>query len=204
MSRTYYLLSVLILLAAFLLFAWKFERKRPRTREVILISVLSALAVAGRVLFFMIPQFKPMAALIIITALCCGKETGFLVGTVSALVSNFFFGQGPWTPWQMMAFGLIGYVTGMLFHKKQKKVSRQILCIYGFFVVLLLYGGIMNPASLLMYSGRVTWPSVLAVYASGLPFDLIHAGSTAIFLWLLSDAMRDKLDRIRKKYGLLG
>lgn len=242
MNRLYYLISVGIVLAAFAGFAWRFERsiitgeskeavteaeqqhrrRGVRTRELVLAAVLCALTVAGRVAFFMLPQFKPMAAMIIIAAVCYGREMGFLVGTVSALVSNFFFGQGPWTPWQMLAFGLIGYAAGLCFARKtdkagktQKKsqqryvqpyvvISRQRLCIFGFGAVMLIYGGIINPASLLMYAQEITWSSVLAVYVSGLPFDLIHAGATVVFLWLLAEPMQEKLLRIRKKYGVLG
>lgn len=219
MDRLYYMISVLIVMLAFLAFAWRFERgagkdgngeethqkriQKPRTRELVLIAVLCALTVAGRVAFFMLPQFKPMAAMIILAAVCYGKETGFLVGSVSAFVSNFFFGQGPWTPWQMLAFGLVGYLAGICFYRKKKPVSKRSLCSFGFLAVVLLYGGIVNPASLLMYSQEVTWPAILAVYMSGLPFDLMHAAATVLFLWLLADEMQEKLLRIKKKYGLM-
>lgn len=203
MNRLYYIVSILLVLIAFAAFAWRFEKRKPRTREMVLIAVLCALTVAGRVAFFMLPQFKPMAAMIIIAAVCYGKETGFLVGTVSTLVSNFFFGQGPWTPWQMLAFGLVGYVAGVCFFGRKKPVTRRGLCVYGFLSVVLIYGGIINPASLLMYSHEITLSEIIAVYASGFPFDLMHAGATVIFLWLISDTMREKLERIKKKYGIL-
>lgn len=173
---------------------------------MVLVAVLSALTVASRVVFFMVPQFKPMAAMIIISAVCFGRETGFLVGTVSLLASNFFFGQGPWTPWQMLAFGLIGYVAGAFFCRKNKngkKISKPGLCVFGFFAVMIIYGGILNPASLLMYSNEITPGAVWAAYVSGFPLDLLHAGCTVLFLWILSDTMREKLERVKKKYGLL-
>lgn len=203
MNRGHYLISLLIVIVAFGAFAWRFEKKKPRTREMVLVSVLTTLAVAGRVAFFMLPEFKPTASLVIITGVCFGKETGFLVGALSALVSNFFFGQGPWTPWQMLAFGMLGFCAGLLFCRKKKVVEKKLLCLYGFLSVLIIYGGIVNPASLLMYSNEITKEALISVFATGFPYDLLHAGFTAICLWGISDVMREKLERIKRKYGML-
>ena len=85
-----------------------FENRRPQAREVVVIAVMAALAVAGRAAFFMLPQFKPTAAIVIIAGVGLGAEAGFLTGALAGFVSNFFFGQGPWTPWQMFAFGIPG------------------------------------------------------------------------------------------------
>ena len=87
-------------------FFFLFENRRPQARELVVIAVLCAIGVAGRAAFFMVPQFKPVAAVVILAGVCFGAESGFLVGAMTAFVSNFFFGQGPWTPWQMFAFGL--------------------------------------------------------------------------------------------------
>ena len=84
-----------------------FEDRKPQAREVLLIAVMAAIAVVGRMAFFMLPQFKPVTAIVIITGISLGAEAGFLTGAVAGFVSNFFFGQGPWTPWQMFAFGII-------------------------------------------------------------------------------------------------
>lgn len=75
-------------------------------------------AVIGRVIFYMTPQVKPCAAIIIITGIALGKKAGFLTGAMTAFVSNFFMGQGPWTPWQMVAFGLLGYIFGIAYSKR--------------------------------------------------------------------------------------
>ena len=92
-----------------------FESRKPQARELVLIATLCAVAVAGRSAFFFLPQFKPVAAFIILAGAAFGGETGFLVGAVTMLCSNMFFGQGPWTPYQMFAMGLIGFLAGVLF-----------------------------------------------------------------------------------------
>lgn len=195
-DRKYLVISFLLLLFAMLPFLIIFEGRRPNARELVVIAVLASLAVAGRAAFFMVPQFKPVAAIVIITGVSLGSEAGFLVGAVAALASNFFFGQGPWTPWQMAAFGLIGFLAGFLPAKK------KLMCVYGLLSVFLLYGVIMNTASVFMFSGAVTPQALLASCISGVPMDLIHAGSTVIFLWIFTDAMLEKLDRVKKKYGI--
>ena len=138
-----------------------------------------------------------------ITAIVFGPETGFLTGALTAFVSNFIFGQGPWTPWQMFSFGMIGFLAGILYQKGILKARKLDLCIYGFLSVFLIYGGIMNPASVLMSYGYITKSSLIAYYISGAPVDLVHAASTVIFLWLLSRPLLEKLERIKVKYGLI-
>ena len=202
-NRKYYLTSLLVILEAMIPFCMAFERRKPKAREIVVISVLCAIAVGSRAVFFMLPQFKPVAAIIIIAGIAFGGETGFLVGAVSGFVSNFFVGQGPWTPWQMFAFGIIGFAAGILFKKGFLKKTKTSLCIFGFLVTLVIYGGIMNPASVIMWQSKINLKMLISSYAAGLPFDLIHAFSTAVFLWFISDPMIDKLERIKIKYGLV-
>ena len=202
-DRKYYFISLLIILETVIPFCMVFEARHPQARELVIISVLCAIAVAGRAAFFMLPQFKPVVALVIIAGVCFGGETGFLVGAVTGFVSNFFFGQGPWTPWQMFAFGTIGFVAGILFRKGFLRKTKASLCIYGAFATLILYGGIMNPASVIMSQEKLNLEMLQAAYLTGLPFDLVHAASTAFFLWFLSEPMIDKLERIKVKYGLM-
>lgn len=202
-DRKYYFISLLVLIETMLPFALVFEGRKPQARELVVIAVLCAIAVAGRAAFFMLPQFKPVAALVIIAAVAFGGETGFLVGAVSMLVSNLFYGQGPWTPWQMFAMGMIGFLAGVLFRRGWLGRTRPALCLYGFLSTLVIYGGIMNPASLLTFQSNPTWEMLLSYYAAGLPFDFIHAASTAFFLGIAAPAMLEKLDRIKIKYGLI-
>ena len=103
----------------------------------------------------------------------------------------------------MFSFGMIGFLAGILYQKGILKARKADLCIFGFLSVFLIYGGIMNPASALMAYGTITWQSLLAFYISGAPVDLVHALSTVIFLWFLSRPLLEKLERIKKKYGLI-
>lgn len=194
-GRKYYLTSILIILEILAPFCMAFEKRRAAAREMAVISVLCAAAAAGRAAFFMLPQFKPTAAVVIISGVCFGAETGFLVGAVSGFASGFFFAQGPWTPWQMISFGLVGFAAGMIFCRK--KVGKVPLCLFGFFSVLLIYGGIMNASHVIMQQGNIHM--LAAALAAGFPFDLLHAFSTAFFLWFTAEPLIGKLDRIKMK-----
>ena len=202
-DRKYYFVSILVVLESMLPFALIFESRKPQARELITIAVLCAIAVAGRAAFFMLPQFKPVVALVIIAAVAFGGEAGFLVGAMTGFVSNIFFGQGPWTPYQMFAFGLIGFLAGLCFKKGILGRTRPALGLFGFITTFLIYGGIMNPVSVLMFQGQPTKEMFYLAYLQGIPFDLIHALATVVFLAIAARPMLEKLDRIKTKYGLV-
>jgi len=202
-DRRFYFISMLIILQTMLPFALVFESRKPQARELIVIAVLCAMAVAGRSAFFMLPQFKPVVAIVIIAGVAFGGEAGFLVGAMSGFVSNMFFGQGPWTPWQMFAFGIIGFLAGVLFRKGLLARTPFPLSVFGGFATFIIYGGIMNPASVLMWQPDPNLGMFLASYLQGIPFDLVHAVATVFFLTIISRPMLEKLDRIKIKYGLL-
>ena len=196
-------ISTLIILETMLPFALVFESRKPQARELVIIAMLCAIGVAGRTAFFMIPQFKPVVAIVIVSGVAFGGETGFLVGAMTGFVSNMFFGQGPWTPWQMFAFGVIGFLAGVLFRKGILQRSRVALCVYGGLATLIIYGMIMNSASIFMFQAKpklaMFWPAIL----QGLPFDLLHTAATVVFLGIISRPMLEKLDRLKQKYGLM-
>lgn len=202
-ERKYFFISLLIILETMLPFIIVFEGRKPQARELIIIAVLCALGVAGRAAFFMLPQFKPVTALVIIAGVAFGGEAGFLVGAVTMITSNIMFGQGSWTPWQMFAMGIIGFMAGVLFRKGVLRRSRLSLSIFGGLATIIIYGGLMNPSSVIMYYSHPTWPMFLSSYLMGFPFDLVHAFATVIFLWFISQPMLEKLDRIKVKYGLI-
>ena len=202
-DRKYYFISLMIILEALLPFALIFEGRKPQAREIVIISVLCGIAVTGRCAFAMIPQFKPVVALVIIAGVCFGGESGFLVGAITGFVSNFFFGQTPFTPWQMFAFAVIGFLAGVLFQKGILRRTKTELCIFGFLATLIIYGGIMNPASVILGQPYPTKEMILTAFAFGFPYDVIHAVSTAFFLYFITEPMIDKLDRIKVKYGLV-
>lgn len=202
-DRKYYFISLLIVIYTMIPFFMVFEERKPKARELIIIAVLTAIAVAGRGAFYMLPQFKPVVAIVIISGVCFGGESGFLVGALSGFVSNFFFGQGPWTPWQMFCFGIIGFLAGVLFETGILKKNRIQLCIFGGVTTFFIYGGIINIAALLMFNSKITVKSLISTYMSGIPFDLVHAAATIFFLFVISKPMIEKLDRIKIKYGLI-
>ena len=99
--------------------------------------------------------------------------------------------------------GMIGFIAGVLFRKGILRSSRLTLCIFGGLATLIVYGGLMNPAAVIMFYDNPTWPMFLSAYLLGFPFDLVHASATVIFLWLIARPMLEKLERIKVKYGLL-
>ena len=201
-GRKYYLISLLILLECMLPFFLIFEGRKPQARELVLIAVLVALNVAGRAAFFMLPEFKPVVAMTILAGVAFGGETGFLVGAMTMLVSNMLFSQGPWTPWQMFAMGMIGFLAGVLYRKGVLRRTKLSLCLFGVLASTVIYGGIMNPASALMWTQEINWKIILSYYISGIPVDLVRAAATFFFLWIGAGGMLEKLDRIKTKYGL--
>jgi energy-coupling factor transporter ATP-binding protein EcfA2/uncharacterized membrane protein len=202
-DRKYYFISMLIILETMVPFALVFEGRKPQARELVIIAALCAIAVAGRAAFFMLPQFKPVVTLVIIAGVACGGEAGFLVGALTGFVSNMFFGQGPWTPWQMFALGLIGFMAGLLFRKGLLRRGRLPLAVFGGLAAFFIYGGIMNPTMILMLQTTPTWEMFLLAYLQGLPFDLVHAAATVFFMLIISQPLLEKLDRIKVKYGLV-
>ncbi|MCQ2514742.1 MAG: energy-coupling factor transporter ATPase [Ruminococcus sp.] len=202
-DKKYLFISLLVLFECMIPFFLIFEGRKPQARELIIIAVLCAIAVAGRTAFFMLPQFKPLIALVIISGIAFGAESGFMVGAVSMLVSNIMFQQGPWTPWQMFSAGIIGFIAGVLFKKGLLSRNRGALCVFGFFVTLMIYGGIMNFESAVMAHSVMNLKTVLSFYVTGLPMDIVHSLATFVFLFFGAEPMLEKLDRIKVKYGLI-
>ena len=203
-DRQYNLVALLVLVECMVPFVLVFEGRKPKARELVTIAVLCAIGIAGRSLFFMLPQFKPILALTIIAGVAFGGETGFLVGAVTMLASNMLFSQGPWTPWQMFAMGIIGFLAGVLFKKGWLRRTRVSLAVFGAFTAIIIYGGIMNPAAAFMASAEsITLKTLFAYYITGLPMDLVHAFGTALFIMIAAEPMLEKMDRIKVKYGLV-
>jgi energy-coupling factor transport system substrate-specific component len=202
-DRRYYLIAMAILVYAMVPFGMVFERRRPQARELVVLAVMTAIGVAGRAAFFMVPQFKPVAAIVVITGVCLGPEAGFLVGAMTAFTSNFLFGQGPWTPWQMFAFGVIGFLAGIIFRPGRLPRKTALMVLFGGVATFAVYGPVMDTAALFMFYPRPTTALAVATYASGVPMNLIHASATVVFLAVLARPMTEKLQRIQVKYGLV-
>lgn len=202
-NQKYLFIAVVVLLECLIPFMLLFEGRKPQAREIVMIAVLCAIAITGRMAFYMLPQFKPVIAIVIISGIALGYETGFLVGAMSMLVSNIMFQQGPWTPWQMFAMGLIGYLAGLLFYQRKVKGRKYIISLFGFMAAILIYGGIMNPAAALIAHVPITRKTLIAYYGAGLPIDLVQGFATLLFLLIITEPLLEKLDRVKLKYELV-
>lgn len=205
-DKKYFFISLLVLLEAMLPFFVSFEDRKPKVRDIVTLVVMCALAVTGRTAFFMLPNFTPVMAIVIIAGVAFGCEGGFITGAMTMFVSNFIMGQGPWTPWQMFAMGLVGFLAGLFFagsSVRTRNMTKLGLCIFGALICIVVYGGIMNPASVIMWQPNVNFSMIMASYVTGFPFDLAQATATVIALWLVARPFLEKLDRVRIKFGVL-
>lgn len=180
-------------------FFW-FEKKKPSLPILLIVATLCAIGASGRVLFNFLPQIQPVTALVMIAGVSVGGKGGFLVGALSALASNLVLGQGPWTPWQMLAWGIIGLLAGLLGRTRMKE-NLFFVCVLSFLSGL-LFSIIMDCYTVLSIGSQLTWPMAFAAFGAGLLFNLSHAVGNVVFILLLYRPMRKKIDRIKGKYGI--
>ncbi len=198
-DRQYGVISLCVALLAMLPFYLVFERRKTGSRKLTVIAVMTALSVAGRFVFAAVPACKPVTAMVVLTAVYFGSEAGFLTGALTALISNFYFGQGPWTPFQMFAWGMLGLLAGLL-HAPLAK-SRWLLALYGLFAGA-LYSMVMDVWSVVWYSPAFSMQLYGAALVTALPHTLLYAASNAVFLWLLAKPLGRKMERVQKKFGI--
>lgn len=196
-NHNYAISSLLLILALISAFFIYFEIKKYPPSVFVPIAVMCSIAVIGRVLFAPFPNFKPCSAIIIIAGCAFGPMSGFMTGSLTALVSNMFFGQGPWTLWQMFAFGVMGIIAGLVYKTGILK-SRVVISVFGFLCAM-LYGLILNIYHILFYV-EPSFPAIIAAIIASLPFDLAHCISTSVFLLFLASGWIKKLERICKKF----
>ncbi|MBQ4650486.1 MAG: ECF transporter S component [Firmicutes bacterium] len=268
-SANYMLISLLVIIYTMIPFFMIFEKRRPKAREIVLIAMMTAITVACHMFFNMtISVIEIGTAMVIIAGIAMGPEAGFLVGALARFVCNFFLSQGPWTPWQMFTWGLLGFIAGLTFsisqdgkksstfhmimgpvicvfaavalayvtyliilgndttffgwriyvfgaagllaglilQKKRMPADRATLTLFTFLTTVIIYGGILNAASLFTMSGmpgtEISWNTLRLMYVSGLPYDLLHAGTAAACMLLMGRPMIDKIERIKIKYGI--
>lgn len=181
---------------------WRFEHQQMGTRLLVFLAVIVALGVLGRVPLAAIPNIQFTSFVVIVSAVSLGPELGFVSGSMMALVSNLFLGQGPWTPWQMLAWGLMGLLTGLLQRghlKDQLWVMVVWGALWGFW-----YGWILDLWYALAYVRPLRPASFLLAFASSAVFDGLHAATNAISLLLLYRPWRKLMDRLMIKYKILG
>lgn len=197
-GRKYMFISLLILAEALFPVFLLYEHRKPDLIRLVTAATLCALTVAGRTAFYMVPNFKPVIAMVMLSGIAMGPFDGFMTGAVSILVSNIFFGQGPWTPWQMLTFGMIGFLAGLLGKLKRIRENTVILCVLGAAFTFVVFGGIMNPASVIMYQPDINKNMLLYSYVTGFPVDCIQAAATVIFLAVGAKPFLKKMDRLNR------
>ena len=273
MNSVYITLSMVILFGTIIPFFMVFEKRKPKAREIVMIAIMSAFAVVGNAAANSVGlgMLQPGTALVIIAGISLGPEAGFLVGATARFFVNFVMGQGPWTPWQMVCWGGLGFIAGLIFNKVEidkiksrsfKIVIGPVICIaiaivsayimfilfgrgedtffgwrlyifgaagliiglvvqrkrlpvddvtlslFGFFSTFIIYGGIMNIATMVMSSAipssgvSIDWTSLKILYISGVPYDVAHGLSTALFLFFFGDKIIRKIERSKIKYGM--
>lgn len=205
---SYYVVITLVLIYSLVAFFIRFEGETHRERELVMISIMCAIAVASRVAFIWVPHFKPMAAIVMIAGIGLGARSGFLVGTLSVFISNLIFGQGPWTPWQMISFGLAGLLIGALADARViprhglSKAKVVILAILGALEVLLISGPVLDIYAITSMFNVLTVESAVSILLAGLPINAIQASATFLTLLFLANPLLKAIYRARVKYGM--
>jgi len=178
-------------------FFW-YERSRPSARIVAAVAALAALAVAGRVALAPIPNVVATTDVVLLTGYCLGPAPGFAVGALVGLISNFWLGQGPWTPWQMAGWGMIGIGGGALALLTLRRLGRIGLALVAA-ISGLAYGALLDLSVMVTYGGEQSLDRYLALSARGIPFNLAHAAGNAALMLAVGPAMVRMLDRFRAR-----
>ncbi|PLS07221.1 ECF transporter S component [Neobacillus cucumis] len=193
-----------LIILALVLFLFKFESRKVEPRELVLLAVLASIAAVGRIPFASLPSVQPTTFVIMMSGYVFGAESGFVIGAVAALASNMIMGQGPWTPWQMVAWGLVGMTAGLLkntFFMNRRWGQITFGVIWGY-----LFGWIMNLwgfLALIQSGGSQTWRAFIVYMIGSATFDTFHAISNVFFLVVFGAIWIKILTRFKRKYGLL-
>lgn len=201
-GRGYYITSTLIILEMLVPFFLAFEGRKPQAREMVVIAVMCGIAIVSRVAI-PIPHFKPTFAIIMLSGIAFGPEAGFMVGAITAFGSNFFAGQGAYTPWQMMAYGAGGLIAGFLSQRGWLSRKPVWLAVFGFLSVMFWVGPLLDICSIFLMPIGHSWEAILAMFASGVPANLSQGVCTVLIMLLFSKPLLEKLDRIKIKYGMM-
>lgn len=201
-GRSYYITSTLMILELMVPFFMAFEGRKPQARELVVIAVMCAIAIVARTAI-PIPHFKAIFAVIMLSGIAFGPEAGFMVGAISAFASNFFYGQGAYTPWQMMAYGAGGMLAGFLFAKGRLPQKPWVMAVFGFFATILWVGPLLDCSHIFLMLSVINRESVLAALISGFPVNLSQATCTVLIMLLFGRPLLDKLDRVKTKYGMM-
>ena len=200
-GKGYYITGVLIIAELTIPFFMAFEKRKPQAKELVVLAVMIALAVIGRVAI-PVPHFKAAFAIIMLTGIAFGPEAGFIVGAVTAFASNFFYGQGAYMPWQMMAYGAGGMLAGFIFIKDKIPKKPWIMATVGFLSVVLWIGPLLDTSHVFIMMPEISLETVTASLASGFSVNLSQGVCTALMMLLFGRPLLEKLDRVKLKYGM--
>lgn len=203
-DRKYYIASVLIMIYSMIPFFASFESRKPQARELVTLAVMCAIAVASRAAFVWAENFKPIGGIVMIAGMAFGPQAGFMTGSLSMIVSDIMFGQGPWTPWQMFSYGLLGFISGLLAKKNILSDKNPLKnAIIGFIMMVVMVGPILDTCAVFTMAQMLNTESILAIYGAGIPVNVSQGIAVSLCLLLLTRPMMDKLNRIKVKYGLI-
>ena len=201
-GRWYYLTCTAIIVELLVPFLLAFEGRKPQARELVVVAVLCAIATVSR-LVVPVPHFKPIFAIIMLSGVAFGPETGFLVGAVSALASNLFYMQGPYLPWQMMAYGMGGLLAGAVFTRFSLPKKTWIMAVFGFFCCILVIGPLLDLCTAVLSLTEFTVAGLLTMLGSGFMVNVSQGLCTILTMLIFGRPLLEKLDRIKLKYGML-
>ena len=201
-GKGYYITGVLIIAELSIPFFMMFEKRKPQARELVVLAVMIALAVIGRVAI-PIPHFKAAFAIIMLMGIAFGPEAGFIVGAITAFASNFFYGQGAYMPWQMMAYGAGGMLAGFVFIKNKIPKKPWVMAVVGFFAVVLWIGPLLDTSHVFIMMPEISFATISASLASGFPVNVSQGICTALMMFVFGRPLLEKLDRVKQKYGML-
>ncbi len=198
-DKQYAWISLCVAILSCIPFFLHFEKRDTDNKKLILISTMVALSVIGRIIFTPLPSFKPVTAIVVITAMYFGSEAGFMTGALSAVISNFYFGQGPWTPFQMFSWGIIGLIAGLI--ADPLKRNKIVLIAYAI-ISGVMFSLLMDIWNILWADGYFNFSRYLAAVVSATGVTIVYAVSNIIFLLLFSRPIGKILERIKTKYAL--
>lgn len=201
-GRSYYITGTLIIIELMIPFFMAFEGRKPQARELVVIAVMCAIAIAGRVAI-PIPNFKATFAIIMLAGIAFGPEAGFMVGAITAFASNFFYGQGAYTPWQMFGYGAGGMLAGFAFAKNRLPRKPWVMALFGFFAVILWVGPLLDCSHIFLMLSEINWASAAAAFISGFYANVSQGICTVLVMLLFGKPLLEKLDRIKLKYGMM-
>lgn len=199
-DRKYNIISMMIAIIACMPGFYKYEKKNSNMLLIVIIAVLSAISIVGRLAFGLVPFFKPVSAVVILSGIYLGREEGFLIGALSAIGSNIFFGQGPWTPFQMFTWGMIGFISGIPYISKKCRNSKYYLSLLGA-ASGIIFTLIMDLWSTLNFQD-FSFDRYGLLLIKAIPVTLVYIFSNIIFLLVLKEPIGKMLERIDQKYGI--